>query len=274
MCVKVPWRMSCGCDEPLRSTIVKCPVALNKAIEHCEGLETSCSILGDVSCKKCAALVAASSVSSVADIQALEEAALEGTKVHRVPTIPTISNVLVDSFPSEVPEPSVNDILASSKEGLCLIKPDNTLAFPNYATKSEKEWAEYEAIFASDLNIGGNTHTTAAPTNVEGITFLSNDESAKILATPPSEIKDSDRIKPLRFNRPPREVNDATEKIILGEAVEKIVDFVEETRNVENTHHDKHTGQSLKHGDSVAFEGVVALDEDTSAEVKIKVIKD
>ena len=182
--------MSCGCDEPRRSIIVKCPIALNNKIEHCEGLGTSSSILGDVPCEKCEALIGGSNADAVGD----------------------------------------------------------TLA--------------------------------AVPSTIPGRpTFLRHNESIETLSLNTSpiearEVKDGTLVEPLQFDAPPEEIKDDSEKEILTETVEKIVEFVEETRDVEITHHHKPTGHVLEHGESVTLRGIVTLDESTSAEVKIKVTKD
>ena len=283
--------MSCGCVEPSCSTVVKCPIALKKKLEHCEGLEmSSSSILGDVPCEKCAALVGGVPEFRVDDIQTSQRNA-SGVSQESLPltTLPSFENGTEDYDTAFISRPNTSAI------------PPVTARDIDRTTRSlvNIDGSQYEVIIGSTTDAKGNPLR-----EIPAIIIGGSPNQPALKARPcetigplkhyapsagpwdggfiepiafdgPSVLFESNAPSvPLQFDAPPKEVKDASEKETLTEAVEKIVEFVEETRDVDILHHKKQAGHVLEHGESVTLKGVVSLDDDTSAEVKVKVTKD
>ena len=265
MCVKVPWRMTCGCDEEYRAKIIKCPVALSKNLGHCQGLETSSPILGDVPCTKCAALVGASHIPPLQEGEAVRDEHPEKAKQHHGSEFNKLFGADEQGQATELPTETANLPSAESdSESVCTLK-----------TKVYDPATDEAANAMEKMTITGNLE----PKHQERYPSIDTIIHALPLPSPvrdeaPTTDTADYKSGGLSFDAPPEQVKDPAEEEILLEAVEKIVEFVEENRGVEITHHDKPAGHRLEHGESVTLKGVVDLDEDTSVEVKVKVVKE
>ena len=243
--------MTCGCNDPRYNTILQCPVAMNNNLEYCKGFKTTSPVLVDEPCERCAALFGHKNPEKV--------------RQYRESKLDEPLDARNEDSPAELSEVATGPRDAGSDdESLHTVK-----AGFHGSDAREVATAMEEMAIAGDPKIG-DEHVAPKP----------NPASDIATNTPPTAVTAStatatdDHNSGLPFNAPPVEIKDAAEKETLMEAVEKIVEFVEETRDVEITHHDKHAGHALEHGETVTVSGIVALDEDTSAEVTVKVVKD